>query len=225
MLPEIGASIIGGGLGLLGGHLQNQAAAKQAQRAMDFSERMSSTAHQREVADLRAAGLNPILSATRGGASAPQGVAAHVEDSLGKGVNSALAATSMKKDLALADSQQKLQTAQAAAAETQASANAASAFASSALGDKARAEAYALDRENHIIDDDAIRSRKAATSIKADSELKQAQIDNKMIYSDAAVKRIGEATGAVGNIFGVGKFLKNAPKLNNEYSGGTKGRY
>lgn len=52
--------------------------AEQAQKQMDFQERMSNTAHQREMRDLLAAGFNPILTATGGnGASSPSGSSAN----------------------------------------------------------------------------------------------------------------------------------------------------
>lgn len=84
MDPLIGAAIISAGANIFGGLLgsssakdANRQAAANADKEMAFQERMSNTSHQREVADLRAAGLNPILSA-HGGASTPMGAMAPV---------------------------------------------------------------------------------------------------------------------------------------------------
>lgn len=60
---------------------QNNAwSAQEAQKVRDWQEGLSNTAHQREVQDLKAAGLNPILSAHGNGASVPSGAQASIDN-------------------------------------------------------------------------------------------------------------------------------------------------
>lgn len=67
----------------IGGERANEQSAEVAREQMAFQERLSNSAHQREVADLKAAGLNPILSTRLGGASSPAGAMPNVRDSVG----------------------------------------------------------------------------------------------------------------------------------------------
>lgn len=158
---------IGGAIA--GAWLSNRQAQQNAAEAHDWSvedadtnrawqERMSNTAHQREVADLRAAGLNPILSAT-GGAGAPVGGGA-MADSSAAPVSDYGSAISSGAEMSKKQAEKDLMKVQEQVQSSAVDVNRAQAMLLKSQTDKTNKEAAILGPKSFIMDkvEDAIKA-------------------------------------------------------------------
>lgn len=92
-------NIVGGVTSLIGGENTNSTAKEIASQNNATSIELANTAHQREVADLKAAGLNPILSAGGSGSAVPAMQAAPIQNTMTGLSNSAQSMASTIADV------------------------------------------------------------------------------------------------------------------------------
>jgi len=135
MIGEMAGGLISGGLNYLGAQAANRANKKMAREQMafqqessreqmGFQERMSNTAYQRSMQDMRQAGLNPILAYNLGGASSPSGAqsagaTAQMQNELGSAVSSAQESRRLEYELKNMKKQNELLDAQTEQATSQ----------------------------------------------------------------------------------------------------------
>lgn len=114
-----GAGALNAGASAVSNRRQRDWATEEAKKNRQFQERMSSTAYQRSVNDMRAAGLNPLAvygSGGGGGASTPSGsVASGVSEmdlsgateGIYRGISTALERKRLQKDIEIAEAQKE----------------------------------------------------------------------------------------------------------------------
>lgn len=202
---------IGAGIGgMIGGFLGRDDRRREADHAADrndqmareqmaFQERMSNSAYQRATTDMKAAGINPMVAYTQGGASTPSGASgtaplAQPTDIFGKALSSAIDAMRLDNETKGTQGQLALNT---------------------ALGTKALADAEAAgaSAKQSTVTTESIRSQLKAQKAEAEAREKKAKWDSKATDYDAIMNRVNRDSNSAGNVLNMLKGFKgNMPK-------------
>lgn len=181
----------------------NNAQIQLAREQTQFQERMSSTAYQRAMADMKTAGLNPMLAYEQGGASVPTGAMAQLNaprtGDIGKGLNdkgkevaSAMMGSVGTKNT---ESQTNLNTVNAEKSEAEAEKATASAKES-----RANTENVNQETERAKYDTRTAKNRAKESDLDLDIAKARKPLDKKLAPVDAVTERVGNIGSAAANL-------------------------
>lgn len=172
---------------LLGGRQANRTNVAEAEKNRQFQERMRNTSWQAAVEDMRAAGINPAVAYSRGGAASPGGSTASVSDVVTPAVSSAMQARMMTEQLKLVEAQRVKAVAEAKSADWRSNV------------DRYDSE-FALARRNFYFDLDGRPKGALATLLESEYAQKLASSARDVSMADVAKLSIPEQE-AVAKLF------------------------